>query len=146
MSPAVKLALLAAVFVGMGAPFLKISQRIGVNAGEILVINGFASVTIGLLSFKLFNYQTNELNFLGILVPFITLLVMNIGFLFTNHSLSLSGGFASVVYAITPASTLLTILIGLVFLKEVQQVIVLRLLLGSLLILAGSFFVSTSLK
>lgn len=147
MSQVLRLVLLAVICGGFGTPFLKISsQRFGINASELLIINGFTSILIGLVGFRIFSYQTSGIGGIGILFAFVTLLVLNMGFLFMNHSLSFNDGLVSVVYAVTPAGTLITILIGLIFLKEAQQVIVLRLLLGSLLILAGSFFVSTSLK
>ena len=140
MSPAVRLILLAVIFTGIGTPFLKISQRLGVNASEILLVNSFASALIGFLGFRFIDYQSTGF------VAFGTLLILNVGFLLTNYSLSLDGGLLSVIYAITPAATTLTILIGLIFLKEDQQIIVLRLLLGASFILLGSYLVSTSLK
>ncbi|OGN09257.1 MAG: hypothetical protein A3J46_04630 [Candidatus Yanofskybacteria bacterium RIFCSPHIGHO2_02_FULL_41_11] len=146
MSPAVRLILLAVIFTGIGTPFLKISQRLGVNASEILLVNSFASALIGFLGFRFIDYQSTGFGGFGLFVAFGTLLILNVGFLLTNYSLSLDGGLLSVIYAITPAATTLTILIGLIFLKEAQQIIVLRLLLGASFILLGSYLVSTSLK
>ncbi len=145
MTPAVKLALIATLIMGVGWPFLKLSQQAGVNASWVLMLNGFSSAFIGLASLLFFNYSKRPPTG-GILITILTLLVLNAGFFLTNHALSLRGGQVSVVYAITPAATLITILIGLIFLKESEGVVVLKLVFGALLVLAGSYFVSSSVK
>lgn len=142
-----RLVLLAVLCGGFGTPFLKISsQRFGINASELLIINGFTSVLIGLLGFKIFNYQTSGIGSIGTLVAFATLLVLNIGFLCTNHSLSFDDGLVSSVYAIIPAGTFITVLIGLIFLKEAQQLNLWRFILGSLLMFVAITLVSSSVK
>ena len=146
MSPAVKLVLLAIIFTGIGTPFLKVSQRLGINASEVLIVNGLVSTFICFLCFKFLNYQSSGVGGAGLFVIFGTLLVLNIGFILVNHSLSLGGGLVSVIYAITPAATMITLFISLVFLREMEKVIVLRLIAGSLFILIGTILVSLSIK
>lgn len=145
MTPAVKLALIAILFAGAGWPFLKVSQQAGVSASWILILNGFSSAFIGLISLVFFDYSKRPPT-VGVLIAIATLLILNTSFFLTNYSLSLRGGQVSIIYAISPAATLIAILIGLLFLKESGSVIVLKLIFGALLILTGSYFVSTSIK
>lgn len=146
MEPAVKLVLCATLIFGIFSPLLKISQRAGVNASELLLINGFTCMLISLITSQIFKYQTSGFNLqaLAIVVP--ATLILNISFFMVNYSFSLKGGNVSVIYAITPASTLLTVAIGLFFLKESNTVVWYKLMAGVMLILTGVFLAATSIK
>lgn len=146
MNQVVKLAMIATFFMGAGYPLLKIGQEKGVNAGWTLVINGFSCVVLGLASQLFMNYSNRWPPINGILILITATLITNIGFFLAMSSLSLEGGLVSVVSIITSAAPLIAITIGLIFLNEAQSVIVPKLILGALLILAGAFFVSNSIK
>ncbi|MDP3792520.1 MAG: hypothetical protein Q8Q89_02205 [bacterium] len=146
MNPAVRLALMALIFIGVGAPLLKVSQRVGINASELLIINSFSSLMLGLIGYWFLDYKSTGFHVVGISLAVVATMILNTGFLLTNHSLSLEGGLVSVIYAITPVATMLTIFIGLIFLSEAQRVVVYQLILGALLIMVGTILVATSIK
>ena len=146
MNPAVKLAMIATLFMGAGYPLLKVGQTAGVSAGWILIINGFACMIIGSIGFMFVHYINGWPQINGASIVLAATLVTNIGFLLSMHALSLKGGFVSIVYIVTSAAPLIAIIIGLVFLNEARSVIVPKLIFGALLILTGAFFVSNSIK
>lgn len=146
MNPAIKLAMIATLFMGGGYPLLKVGQEAGVNAGWILIINGFSCMIIGSISFTFMPYINRWPQVTGALIVLAATLITNIGFLLTMHAFSLKGGLVSIVYIITSAAPLIAIIIGLVFLNEARSVIVPKLIFGALLVLTGAFFVSNSIK
>lgn len=146
MDPVIKWAMVAALFMGAGYPLLKIGQQEGINAGWVLVINGLSCIVIGVMSQLFMNYTNRWPNINGISIIVAATLITNIGFFLAMYTFSLKGGLVSVVYVITAIAPLITTIIGLIFLKEAQNVIISRLIFGTILILSGILFVSGSIK
>lgn len=146
MSPAVNIAFLATFIIGATTPFLKISQQAGINASELLFINGLSNMLVSVIGFLTFNYSTSGFNARGLSVAIPSTIILNVGFFLINYSFSLKSGLVSVMYAITPAASLITIIIGLKFLGESSSVILYRFLIGAAFIIFGTFLVTTSIK
>ena len=138
--------LLSIVLVGVGAPLLKVSQKLGINASQILYINSLSCLIIGTAGYYIFDYSNTQPTLGGIGIAFLATMILNVSFISVNRAFSLDGGYVSLIYSLAGASSLITVLIGLIFLNESEKVVVSRLLLGAGLILSGSFLVSSSVK
>ncbi|GEM_PF-2703043 len=143
---AIKLTLLATVFFGLSAPLLKLSQQAGINASQILFINCFSCLLIGIAGLRVFNYQASGMNVRGLCIGLAGTLIGNAAFILINRAFSLDGGNISVIYAITPASILVTIFIGLLFLNEADHVVLSRFLIGMSMVITGIYVINTSIK
>ena len=148
MNQAVRtIALLSIVLVGIGSPLLKVSQKLGINASQILYINSLSCLIIGTVGYYVFDYSNvPQATLKGMSMAFLATMILNISFISINRAFSLNGGYVSLIYSFAGAASLITVLIGLWFLNESEKVIVSRLLLGAGLILSGSFLVSSSVK
>ena len=143
------LALATALFLGIGAPLVRISVQMGISPKDYVMINyvvGIILVTLllGGRGQPLFSsiVQTPK----GAVIAVIATLILNLSFVASVTGLHLPQGYVSVFYMITSSSVIISSIIGLLFLGESGKINLLPWSVGAAMILGGASLVVKSLS
>ena len=115
-------ALVAAFIVGIAPVFQKLStcQKEPLDTFEIVLIVGIMDLLVGLLGFLIVRPEISSAKIPGYIYAAITGLLFGIGSVLITLSF-IKGGLASYVQTIVNANTLVTIVLGLLFLGEYKH-------------------------
>lgn len=133
---------LPAVFLGFMGIFQKLSASGGVSISGYLILFGLATVISGIIANFIFPGSFGS--FRPLAYAFITGVGFSIATSLINFVLIRYRAPISLLSPVINTNALITVLVGLLVLKEIQNVEVSRLLIGSALILIGVIFVSNA--
>jgi drug/metabolite transporter (DMT)-like permease len=131
-----------AIIFGIGGIFVKASNQQGISVNYFTLISGIGAVVISIVSFivmeeKLINIQS------GVYAFFVGVTWAG-GILFVIMALAKYNTPISIISPLNCTACLVTVLLALLIFSEWKEMHVLRLLIGTILIIMGAMLVSTS--
>jgi drug/metabolite transporter (DMT)-like permease len=134
--------LLPAVLYGVAGAFQKLSARQGASVSSYLIAFGLATVVIG-ITFRI-ALPGDPSPTRSVATAVLAGLMFSVGAGLVSVALIRYGAAISQLAAIFNMNTLITVLLGLALFAEYRTLAVPRLILGTFLILAGGWLVSSS--
>jgi uncharacterized membrane protein len=132
--------LLPAFCYGLSGLFLKVgSQKI--SLGYFLILAGIAIALVGILALMLLPQPSQSSNFNGIALSLLFGLAWGSGTLLVVLALTKLNGRLAVLAPLYNMNTLIVVILSLILFQEWTQVVVWKVLLGTLLIILGSVLV-----
>lgn len=143
------LAFFTALLVGIGAPLVRTSVRMGISPKDYVTINYavgmiLAALVLGGRGQPLLSSIVHTPK--GAVIAVAATLILNLSFIATVTGLHLPQGYVSVFYVITSSSVIVSSMIGFLFLEESGKINLLSWSVGVAMILGGAFLVVNSLK
>ena len=134
--------ILPAVIFGIGGIFIKASNQQGISPNYFLLFSGIGAVVISILSFMVF--KEKSISFQSGLYAFIVGVTWVGGILFVSLVLTRYNTPLSILSPLNCTACLVTVILALLIFSEWKETHVVRLIIGTVLIIIGAMFVSTS--
>lgn len=137
----IMLSFVAALFYGIGGPFMKAACNNGATPCGVSLMYGMAAVIFSM------NFTGPTVLFgtpKGLGLAVITGICFGIALVSTGKAMGLPGGYVSVVTVIIAAYPLVSVAIGLLAMGEAAHASIPRLLIGTVVVIAGLYLVATS--
>ena len=131
-----------AIIFGIGGVFVKASNQQGISLNYYILFTCLGVLVISLISFFIFNEKM--VNFKSGTYAFIVGATWVVGVLLVAFALKKYNTPMSIISALNCTACLVTILLALVIFSEWKETKVIRLLIGSVMIVVGAMLVSTS--
>lgn len=136
--------IIPAVIFGIGGVFVKASNQHGISLSYYILFTGIGVLVFSLIAFFMFNEKA--VNFKSSAYAFSVGVTWIIGALLVAFAVKTYRTPMSIISALNCTACLVTILLSLVIFSEWKETHVIRLMIGSLMIVIGAMLVSTSMN
>lgn len=136
--------IIPAVVFGIGGVFVKASNQQGISLAYYILFTGIGVLIISLIAFFILNERA--INFKSGAYAFTMGATWVVGALLVAFALKKYNTPMSIISALNCTACLFTILLSLIIFSEWKETHVVRLIIGSLMIVIGAMLVSTSIS
>lgn len=136
--------IIPAIIFGIGGVFVKASNQQGISLNYYIIFTSIGVLIFSLIAFFMFNEKV--VNFKSGTYAFIVGATWVIGVLLVAFALKKYNTPMSIISALNCTACLVTILLSLIIFSEWKEIHVIRLLIGSIMIVVGAMLVSTSMN
>jgi transporter family protein len=133
-----------AIIFGIGGVFVKASNQQGISLNYYILFTSLGVLIFSIIAFFLFNEKL--VNFKSGAYAFTVGATWAVGVLLVAFALNKYNTPMSIISALNCTACLVTILLSLLLFSEWKETHVIRLLIGSIMIVTGAMLVSTSLN
>ena len=143
VSSPVLLALIAALFYGLGGPVMKSAGIAGATPSGLAFMYALGAAVVAVnWTGQTTLFSSSKAAILALLMG----LMFGLAFRALAHAFTLPTGYLSIVLVISASYPLVSSVCGLIFFDEASRMILPRIILGSLFVVGGVYLVGTSLK
>jgi uncharacterized membrane protein len=131
-----------AVIFGLGGIFVKASNQEGMSINYFILFSGIGALSVSVLAFMLFGEKS--INVKSCIYAFLVGATWALGVLLITMALIKYNTPMSIISPLNCTACFVTVLLALIIFSEWKNLLVIRLVIGTILIVAGAMLVSTS--